>query len=373
MVEYVRLSAPALTEVSARIFQAAGGSRAEALEIASNLVAANLAGHDSHGVFRIPRYLDWLKRGYLRFGQHISVITENTVMASLNGNDGFGQVLGREAVEFGLAKAQPTGLSLVALRHGGHLGRIGAWAELAAEAGYVSIHFVNVANSQLVAPYGGRERRMSTAPVAIGIPNGKDDHFILDFSTARSAEGKILVAYESGKAVPEGNLIDADGKFTTDPLALYGKVNEGAAPNPRGGSGALVAMGDHKGSGLALACELLAGVVTGSGTVGGGTQPWNGMLSIYIDPKMIDRAQNFPAAVSGYIDFVRSCKPQASVEGVMVPGDPERRCRKDRLVNRIPLAADGWNKIIQSAEALGVTRDTIHEILDAAAGDKKNG
>jgi Malate/L-lactate dehydrogenases len=267
-------------------------------------------------------------------------------------------------VEFGLAKAKPTGLSLVALRHGGHLGRIGAWAELAAEAGYVSIHFVNVANSLLVAPYGGRERRMSTAPVAIGIPNGADDHFILDFSTASSAEGKILVAYQSGKAVPEGNLIDADGKFTTDPHALYGQVGEGEAPNPRAGTGALVAMGDHKGSGLALACELLAGVVTGSGTVGSGTQPWNGMLSIYIDAKMIDRAQNFPEVVAGYIDFVRSCKPQAGAQDVMVPGDPERRYRRDRLVNGIPLAVDGWNNIIRSAEALGINRDTIREALN---------
>jgi uncharacterized oxidoreductase len=362
MVEYVRLSALALTEISARIFEAAGGEKKEALEIASNLVAANLAGHDSHGVFRIPRYLDWVKRGYLRFGQHISVLTENAVMASLDGNYGFGQVLGREAVEFGLAKAKANGLALVALRHGGHLGRIGAWAELAAEAGYVSIHFVNVANSQLVAPFGGRERRMSTAPVAIGIPNGSDDHFILDFSTAKSAEGKILVAYQSGKAVPEGNLIDADGRFSTDPLALYGQVGDGEAPNPRGGSGALVAMGDHKGSGLAIACELLAGVVTGSGIVGG-KQPWNGMLSIYIDAKMIDRDRNVPELVAGYIDFVRSCKPQAGVEDVMVPGDPERRHRKERLANGIPLAVDGWNNIIRSAEALGIERNTIPQAL----------
>jgi hydroxycarboxylate dehydrogenase B len=363
MVEYVRLSAPALTEISARIFEAAGGEKKEALEIASNLVAANLAGHDSHGVFRIPRYLDWVKRGYLRFGQHIGVLTENAVMASLDGNYGFGQVLGREAVELGLAKAKANGLALVALRHGGHLGRIGAWAELAAEAGYVSIHFVNVANSQLVAPFGGRERRMSTAPVAIGIPNGSDDHFILDFSTAKSAEGKILVAYQSGKAVPEGNLIDADGRFSTDPLALYGQVGEGEAPNPRGGSGALVAMGDHKGSGLAIACELLAGVVTGSGIVGNGKQPWNGMLSIYIDAKMIDRDQNVPELVAGYIEFVRSCKPQAGVQDVMVPGDPERRHRKERLAKGIPLAVDGWNNIIRSAEALGIARNTIPEAL----------
>jgi uncharacterized oxidoreductase len=366
MVDYVRLSAPALTEVGARIFQAAGGAREEAVEIAANLVDANLSGHDSHGIFRVPRYLDWLKRGYLRFGQRISVISENAVMASLDGHCGFGQVLGRQAVEFGLAKAQANGLALVALRHGGHLGRIGAWAELAAQAGYVSIHFVNVANSHLVAPYGGRERRMSTAPVAIGVPNGADDHFILDFSTARSAEGKILVAYKSGTPVPTGNLIDEEGKPSADPLALYGSVPEGQSPNPRGGRGALLAMGDHKGSGLALACELLAGVVTGSGTVGAGTQPWNGMLSIYIDPKRLDQPQQFPALVSGYIDFVRSCKPQPNVPSVLVPGDPERRQRRERLAKGIPLAVDGWNDIVRSGEALGLKRETVDSILAAA-------
>lgn len=370
MVEYVRIPAAALTEVGARIFQGAGGSRAESLEIATNLVGANLAGHDSHGFFRIPRYLDWVKRGYHNFDRHISVISENGVMASLDGNFGFGQVIGRQAVEFGLKKVQPNGLALVALKHGGHLGRIGAWAEKAADAGYVSIHFVNVANSSLVAPYGGRERRMSTAPVAIGIPNGKDDHFILDFSTARSAEGKILVAYKSGTPVPEGYLIDGDGKFTRDPLALYGSVPEGQAPNPRGGPGALVAMGDHKGSGLALACELLAGVVTGSGTAGNGAQPWNGMLSIYIDPKMLDGSRNFPEMVAGYIDLVRSCKPQPGVESVMVPGDPERRQRKDRLANGVPLAVDGWNDIVHCAEGVGVTRAAIMDIVGATQGQK---
>jgi hydroxycarboxylate dehydrogenase B len=362
MVEYVRLSAPALTEVGARIFQAAGGEREEALEIAGNLVAANLAGHDSHGIFRIPRYVEWVKRGYLNFGRHISVATENAVMATLDGHDGFGQVLGRQAVEFGLKKAKPAGLSLVALRHGGHLGRIGAWAELAAEAGYVSIHFVNVANSTLVAPYGGRERRMSTAPVAIGVPNGTDDHFILDFSTARSAEGKIMVAFTSGTPVPEGYVIDADGNFTTDPHALYGPVAAGESPNPRAGPGALVAMGDHKGSGLALACELLAGALTGSG-IRGGNRPWNGMLSIYIDPERIDSAQDFPAAVADYIDYVRACNPRVGGPNVMVPGDPERRCRKDRLANGIPLAVDGWNDILKVGETLGVKQDVIRDIL----------
>lgn len=368
MVEYSRFSAQGLREVGARTLQAAGGEREEAFEIAANLVDANLAGHDSHGILRIPRYLEWLKRGYLKFGQHVSVLNENAVLASLEGNHGFGQILGRESVEYGLAKAKTSGLSLVALRHGGHVGRIGAWAELAADAGYVSIHFANMANSVLVAPFGGRERRISTAPVAIGIPNGDDDHFILDFSTARGAEGKVMVAFRSGTPVPEGFLIDAEGKPTTDPHALYGRVAEGESPNPRGGTGCLVAMGDHKGSGLALACELLAGVVTGSGTFGSGSHPWNGMLSIYIDPKAIDRQQDFPALVAGYVDFVRSCKPRTEGEDVMIPGDPERRKRRDRLENGVPLTADGWDSLVASAVSVGIARDDVLQIMAASDG-----
>ncbi|MGI9382877.1 MAG: malate/lactate/ureidoglycolate dehydrogenase [Methyloligellaceae bacterium] len=353
------LPAAGLPAVLARIFAAAGGTAEEAKAIAENLVDANLAGHDSHGVIRVPRYLEWVARDFLRFGQTVSVVLENDALVLLEGNNGFGQVLGRQAVEIGLAKAKKHGVALVTLRKAGHLGRIGAWAELAAEQGFVSVHFVNVANSMLVAPFGGAGRRMSTAPVAVGVPNPGGDDFILDFSTAKAAEGKVLNAFKGGKPPPEGSLVDGDGRLTADPAALYGEVPDGAVPNPRNGAGALVAMGDHKGSGLAIACELLAGALTGSGTSCPGDQAWNGMFSVFLRPEAIDDGHGYAKTVADYIDYVRACPPADPSNPVMIPGDPERAHRRERLANGIPLPAETWSNILDGAVDQGLDRDAM--------------
>ncbi|OED38456.1 hypothetical protein AB833_19815 [Chromatiales bacterium (ex Bugula neritina AB1)] len=349
----VQLCPKRLCEYLSRVFVAAGANESEALAIAENLVDANLAGHDSHGVVRVPRYLRDERRKHVKFGQSVEMVIDGGAFTLLEGRFGFGQVLGRQSVEIGISKASEHGVALVALRNAGHLGRIGEWAEQAADAGYISIHFVNVARSMLVAPFGAAERRMSTAPVTIGIANGTDDHFILDFATSRIAEGKALIALQGGPKPPFGGLVDSKGLPTDDPQVLYGPVAEGEVPNPRAGPGALVAMGDHKGSGLAIACELLAGALTGSGTTGPGEGPYNGMFSIYIDPAVIDDGHGAAASISNYIDFVRQARPADGVDSVMVPGDPERRARHLRQ-HRLPLPSDTWQRLIEAGDYYGV-------------------
>ena len=336
------------------IFIAEGGAREEAEAIATNLVDTNLSGHDSHGVVRVPRYLDWVSKGYLVFGEHIDKVIDSDGLSLLDGNLGFGQVIGREAVAHGIEKAKRSGHALVALRRAGHLGRIGAWAEMAVEAGLVSIHFVNVRGSMLVAPHGGAERRMSTAPVTIGVPNPGAEPFILDFSTAKVAEGKALVALQGGKPLVEDSLIDADGQPTKDPTALYGEVAPGTVPNPRSGPGALMSFGSHKGSGLGLACELLAGTLTGSGTSCPDQQAWNGMLSIYLDPNAIDDGHGHADSIRDYLDFVLGAKSADPDVPVMIPGDPERKARKTRLTDGIPLPDAVWQRICEAATARNV-------------------
>ena len=355
----LRIPAPGLTRMLARIFEAAGGSPAEAGAIAENLVEANLAGHDSHGVIRTERYLMWLERGVLNFGRHAEPAVEGPSFALLDGRHGFGQTVGPEAVAVGVAKAREHGFSVIALRRAGHLGRIGALAEIACREGLISIHFVNVANSVLVAPFGGAARRMSTAPFCVGIPQQGGD-FILDFATSKVAEGKVLVARKARRPAPANSLVGPDGALSDDPDLLYGPPISGEVENPRSGPGALVAMGDHKGSGLALACELLAGALTGSGTAEQGSdRSHNGMLSIYIDPDRLDDGHGWSSAVAAYIDEVRACPPADPDAPVMVPGDPERRRRADRLAYGVPLDTEVWESLLRSGERHGLDREAL--------------
>ena len=359
----IRLIHPAgMTAMICRIFVAAGALEKEAEAIASNLVDSNLAGHDSHGVVRVPRYLMWVQNGNLHFGRSTETVLNGDGFTLLDGNKGFGQMIGHEAVNLGIEKALQHGVALVALRRSGHLGRIGHWAEIACEAGLVSIHFVNAAQSLLVAPFGAAERRISTAPVCIGVFNPEGDNFILDFATSAVAEGKVMVALRGGKPVPSGALVDARGQPSNDPKVLYGKLEPNEEPNPRTGPGALVAMGDHKGSGLALACELLAGALTGSGPVGPGTAMHNGMFSIYLKPETIDDGHNFGSAVGKYIDYVREASPANPDVPVMIPGDPERRTRAKRLVDGLPLPVETWNNIVNAGLSLGLERDELEKI-----------
>ena len=355
------MKAERLCILIARIFEAAGGAPEEAGAIAENLVDANLAGHDSHGVIRTERYLAWLSQGILNFGRHAKPVVEGEGFALLDGGHGFGQTVGPEAVRYGIRHAQSRGIALVALRKAGHLGRIGVYAEMACREGLVSIHFVNVGGSVLVAPFGARARRMSTAPVCIGVPSDEGD-FVLDFATSKVAEGKVLVARKEGRYAPPGSLIDAEGRPTDDPDVLYGPRLEGVVDDPRRGPGALAPMGEHKGSGLALACELLAGALTGSGTAtagvmnGGDERPHNGMLSLYLRPEILDDGHGWAREVSRYLAEIRRSPPADPTRPVMIPGDPERRMRAERLAHGIPVDTELWESLMRAAEGQGIAR-----------------
>ncbi|MFQ5565229.1 MAG: Ldh family oxidoreductase [Paracoccaceae bacterium] len=356
----IRVGADGLRRMLARIFAAAGGSAAEAEAIAGNLVEANLTGHDSHGVIRTERYLYWESQGILVFGKSVETVAEAPGFALLDGGHGFGQVIGPQAVARGIAMARDNGFALVGLRRAGHLGRIGALAEQAIAAGMVSVHFVNVANSVLVAPFGGAARGMSTAPVCVGVPSAKGD-FVLDFATSHVAEGKVLVARNAGVPAPPGSLIGPDGAPTTDPDALYGPARPGVVDDPRAGPGALAPMGAHKGSGLALACELLAGALTGSGTAteAGTDRSHNGMLSLYLDPGLMDDGHGWGASVGAYVAEIRACPPADPAAPVMVPGDPERKRRAERLANGVPLAPDVWQSLLDAGASMGLDRSEL--------------
>lgn len=349
------------------IFVNAGCPEDEAQRIAHYLSKANLTGHDSHGVIRVPRYVEWLAVGRMKAGRHVEPVLDTPALAILEADHGMGQSVGPEATAIGIDKAKDQGISVVALRNAGHLGRIGDFAEMAIEAGLVSIHFVNVYNSLLVAPFGGRERRFSTNPVAIGVPTGDGAPFVLDFATSYVAEGKVLVARQGGKAVPPDALVNEDGEHTGDPTALYGPPPDAGYPDPTRGAGALRTFGEHKGSGMALACELLAGALTGSGINAGreGTIH-NGMLSIFLDPKLFDTDDRFAGDVEAFIQWLRSCAPEKEGEAVLIPGDQERRVEADRYANGIPLGDQTFEAILAAARRVGIGDTEIEKLLASA-------
>ncbi len=204
----VTIQVPNLIDFVAEVFSHSNSSPEEARRIATYLTTANLTGHDSHGVISVPVYIRWKKMGSVVPDQTVELVVDTPSLAVIDGKFGYGQTVGPQAVRIGIEKCRKVGLAAIALRNAGHIGRIGDWAEMAAAEGLVSIHFVNAAGSLLVAPFGGVEKRLSTAPYCVGIPRHGQDPIVLDFATSIVAEGKVLVASRGGKKLPKGALID---------------------------------------------------------------------------------------------------------------------------------------------------------------------
>lgn len=360
MSDIVTVRADALARFVAALFEAAGAPPAHAERAGEGLVGANLAGHDSHGVVRVPRYLQGIADGQLDPKATPAVIRESESVLVLDGRSGFGMVVGREAMARGVAKARQAGLAMVAIRKSFHLGRIGEWAEQCATAGLVSLHFVNVINvGGLVAPFGGRERRMSTNPFCCGVPVPGRDPVILDMATSRIAEGKALVAKNAGKKVPPDSIIDAQGRPSRDPNDLYGPPQ-----------GALLHFGEHKGYGLALICDLLAGALGGGGAnhpghpVTGAVH--NNMLSLIVDPRVSTDEGAFGAEASAFVDWIKSCAPVEAGGQVLVAGDPERAMRQERLAHGVPLDTGTWASLDEAARNLGFTGADVARLSGVA-------
>ncbi|MGI9524245.1 MAG: Ldh family oxidoreductase [Hyphomicrobiaceae bacterium] len=343
-------------------FVAAGCSEAEGIRLGESLVSSNLAGHDSHGVVRVPRYLEWLADGDFVADRKLKIVVDLPSLAVVDGQYGFGQSMAQQAVDLGIEKAKATGVSVVGLRNTGHVGRVGEWAEQAAAANIVSTHYVNAPSSLLVAPFGSVDRRFSTAPYAAGIPRPGKDPIILDFATSVVAEGKVLVASQGGKSLPENALVSHDGLIGGDPHFLYGDYEPSGPRDYKTGKGAIRAMGDHKGSGLAFIVEILGGSLTGTGAPLEGRRWSNGMLSMYIDPEKIDPDGFFPVDVDRYLSFFKEARPIEVDGDVLHPGEPELRARKERTATGIPVSDETWTAICDAARAVGVTKERIAQI-----------
>jgi len=346
------MTADGLESAIARILEAAGSLPAEARQVAANLVLANLSGHDSHGVGMVPRYVDAVAEGGLRPNAAVKINLDAGQLLALDGQHGYGQIVGVQAMELGIARAKQHGSCIVALAHAHHLGRIGHFAELATAQALVALHFVNVLSRPVVAPWGGGDGRFGTNPCCIGIPLAGAAPFVLDYATSRVAQGKMRVAYNKGEQVPDGYLIDEKGAPTNDPGVVV-------VPQSQGLLGALRTFGEHKGYGMALACELLGGALTGGGTwhrpADDGRSVLNGMLTVLIDPARLGTQASFAQEAAAFIDWLRQSPPGAGFAAVQIAGEPERRAREERARDGIWLDDATWGEIVAAGAKVGLT------------------
>jgi uncharacterized oxidoreductase len=334
--------------------EAGGSAPAEAELVADHLVAANLAGHDSHGVGMIPTYVRHVKAGLVVPNTRVKTLKDDGPTLMFDGLRGYGRAVAGDAMAAAIARCRQSGVVAMTLANAHHVGRVGAYGELASASGLVSLHFVNVTDHRaLVAPFRGTDGRFVTNPVCIALPGTeRQPPLLLDMATSAIAMGKVRVARNEGHEVDPGVLIDAAGRPTRDPSVMY------AEPH-----GALLPFGGHKGYALAVVTELLAGALSGGPTIQPGNPRAGGivnnMFAVLVDPARFAGVDWLRREIDGFLDYVKASPPADPAAPVLVPGDPERLARAARLRDGIEVDATTWEEILVAGESLGLTREDL--------------
>jgi len=334
-----------LQTIASEILHAAGATANESDTVAHALVDANLEGHDSHGVVRVPEYVRRMEAKLIQVGAKLEVVKEGDAFAVLDGNWGWGQVIGRQTMQLAMEKASRVGAVAIAVCQSNHLGRIGDYPRMAAERGMAAVMFVNShGGGKIVAPWGGRERRLSANPIAMAVPRRSAPPIVLDISTSTIAGGKVTVALNSKKAIPPGCVIDAGGRPSTNPADFFGPPE-----------GALLPFGGHKGFALSLLVDILAGALSGAGCSRPTTsRAANSFLAFVIDIDKFRGCAAFDQDVDQLVDYVKSSQLAEGFSEILIPGEPERRERERRTKMGIPVDDETWRQIAQTAGRYGV-------------------
>lgn len=331
------------------ILRASGSDAREARMVSDHLVEANLKGHDSHGVGMVAQYVRHIREGKLKLNQHVKLIRDDGPFLVADGQVGHGQVVAMELTELAIARAKQQGICAAGLIMAHHIGRIGTYGERCAEAGLVSLHFVNVAGHlSLVAPFRGTDSRFNTNPICLTLPaTDTAPPLILDFATSKIALGKVRVAKNKGEQVAPGTLIDAAGQATTDPNVMF-------AAKP----GAVVTFGEHKGYGLALFAELFGAALVGGLTIAPHHDRTHGivnnMFMIVLDPARLVAMAQLKAEIDAIVAHFKGSPPADPKLPVLVPGEPERLSKAERSAKGIPIDPTTWSELKGGADNAGL-------------------
>jgi LDH2 family malate/lactate/ureidoglycolate dehydrogenase len=330
------------------MFEAAGTPPAAAARVAASLVGANLAGHDSHGVIRIPQYVAAIRAGELLPAAQPRVVRDTLSGLLVDGGWTFGQVACSFATDLVVARAQSQGLAAAGVVRCTHTGRLGEYAEQAAAAGSILLVFGGgLTGSPLAAPFGGRAKALGANPLAAGFPVAGGAPMIVDFATTVVAEGKLRVARDRGEQVAPGVILDRAGQPTTDPNDFYN-------------GGMLLPFGGHKGYALALVAELLAASLVGPGDWaeegrGGRAFGRSGIFFLALSTDVLGTRDAYLQHAAATLGAMRAVPPAPGFSAVVTPGEPERTTAALRRREGVPLAPATWDALLTCASGLGVT------------------
>jgi LDH2 family malate/lactate/ureidoglycolate dehydrogenase len=335
------VSGDQLRELSRALLVSCGTPADQAAIVAEGLVNANLAGHDSHGVLRLPSYLSGVEQQHVMPANLPRLISTSGATAIVDAGGGWGQPAMWLATETVHDLAREFGVAASVVQNSYHIGRVAPYVEWLAERGIVAIAMANAAPA--VAPFGGSKRVLGTNPFAWAVPRDEDKQPVsFDVATAGVAEGKLRVARAKGLPVPEGNLVDRDGRPTTDPHDFYA-------------GGALLPFGGHKGSGFSILAQFLGRGLAGlDPSAFDGPRGLNGPLIIAIDVSRFSDPAHFRASIESQCEAITGCPPREGVAAVQLPGEPELSTREERLRDGIPVPDATWQELRDLAAAQGV-------------------
>lgn len=347
-----------LKDFSAKVFMQFGISNADARQAAEVLVKSDLRGIDSHGVARLHTYFDMLELGRINPKPNVRVIREKTSVATVDGDNGLGLVVGPKANEIAMEKAEKCGSGWVSVCNTNHFGIAGYYPLQALERDLIGWAMTN--STKLVAPLWGAERMLGTNPIAIAFPGFKEPPIVIDMATSAVAYGKIEIALRKKEEIPKGWIIDKDGRDTSFPRDMI----DGGAQLPLGSHRE---MGGHKGYALASMVDILCGILSGANwgpfappfalrqevperKVGKGIGHFFGAMQI---DGFIDKDE-FKRQIDDWIRVFRNAKPAPGTKGPLIPGDPEREAEAVRLKDGIPLIKPVVDDLLEISQRTGI-------------------
>ena len=337
-------TAARLRELIASIFVGTGAPADTADEVAAVLVDNNLAGHDSHGLLRVPEYVAAIREGAIAPTARPEVVRETPATAVVSGNWTFGQLAANFAADVAIEKASAFGVAAVGLIDANHTGRLAAFTERGAQRNVVMFMTSGSGAQFITTPYGGRQPALGTNPIAFTVPNGDAAAITLDYATSAIAAGKIKVARARGEQLPPGAIVTKDGSPTTEPEEFFN-------------GGFLLPFGAHKGYALAVIAELLSGALVGGGQDGDATRRRTGVFIWAVHAGAFHSEARYREAVASTVTRLGSVPPAEGFEKVFVPGELEERSRSRRLREGIPVPDRTWQEIVRILEELGIRYD----------------